>query len=438
MYLKKITDRDIRGKGVVGMADTPNLSPEEMQRKVEEILRDVVIPTMNENADKTVSKEDLRKFSYEAGIGDMYAGYYDKNYDGSVNMADNGIFEYTDSGEGNILTSSLENLTPVNGKFKCAKSRTAEKFIVKAPGKTGAEYRVKNGEESGKNLISQCWYTFVLDNRSKTLNFTGGEAGRRPGVYSNKNLTASPQNGDIWVKTDKKIKKVIFSAYGDKGKTQPGSEGDCIVFFNPGLPGVNPEVSLTREKRIYIVPTAAYITAGGQVEKSPVAFYKNGWQSPLPALVKNGVVESQTAQIAVAGYEVSGSDYSAGGRKISSTQNGWVFNINENGKFIADVLTRPIELDAVDKITLDISPTIPYGDYTVCAVFLVSSTAGSISYIWPDNYGGMIKTAVVTGDMSTVTMDVKSRSGIGYIGALVGTSGQRRNIGLVINNITLS
>ena len=236
MYLKKITDRDIRGKGVVGMADTPNLSPEEMQRKVEEILRDVVIPTMNENADKTVSKEDLRKFSYEAGIGDMYAGYYDKNYDGSVNMADNGIFEYTDSGEENILTSSLENLTPVNGKFKCAKSRTAEKFIVKAPGKTGAEYRVKNGEERGKNLIARCWYTFVLDNRSKTLNFTGGEAGRRPGVYSNKNLTASPQNGDIWVKTDKKIKKVIFSAYGDKGKTQPGSEGDCIVFFNPGLP----------------------------------------------------------------------------------------------------------------------------------------------------------------------------------------------------------
>ena len=164
------------------------------------------------------------------------------------------------------------------------------------------------------------------------------------------------------------------------------------------------------------------------------------WPSvfPLPALVKNGVVESQTAQIAVAGYEVGGSDYSAGGRKTSSTQNGWVFNINENGKFIADVLTRPIELDAVDKITLDISPTIPYGDYTVCAVFLVSSTAGSISYIWPDNYGGMIKTAVVTGDMSTVTMDVKSRSGIGYIGALVGTSGQRRNIGLVINNITLS
>ena len=158
----------------------------------------------------------------------------------------------------------------------------------------------------------------------------------------------------------------------------------------------------------------------------------------MPALVKNGVVESQTAQIAVAGYEVGGSDYSAGGRKTSSTHNGWAFNINENGKFIADVLTRPIKLDAVDKITLDISPTIPYGDYTVCAVFLVSSTAGSISYIWPDNYGGMIKTAVITGDMSTVTMDVKSRSGTGYIGALVGTSGQRRNIGLVINNITLS
>lgn len=438
MYLKKITNSDIRGKGVVGMADTPNLSPEEMQRKVEEILRDVVIPTMNENADRTVSKEDLRNFSYEAGIGDMYAGYYDKNYDGSVNMADNGIFEYTDSGDEDVLTSSLENSTPVNGRFKCTESRTAEKFTVKAPGKTGTEYRVKNGEERAKNLIAGCWYPFVLDGRNKTLNFTGGEAGRRPGVYSNENLTASPQNGDIWVKTDEKIKKVIFSAYSDSRKTRPGNDGDCVIFFNPGLPGINPEISLTREKKIYITPTAAYITVGGRVEKRPVVFYKNGWQSPLPALVKNGVVESPTAQIAVTGYEIGGSDYSAGGRKVSSTRGGWVFNINENGKFIADVLTRPIELDAVDKITLDISPTIPYGDYTVCTAFLVSSTAGSISYIWPDNYGGMIKTAPITGDMNTVTMDVKNRSGTGYIGILAGTSAQRRNIGLVINNITLS
>ena len=49
----------------------------------------------------------------------------------------------------------------------------------------------------------------------------------------------------------------------------------------------------------------------------------------------------------------------------------------------------------------------------------------TVSYTHLDNYGGMIKTAVITGDMSTVTMDVRSRSGTGYIGALVGTSGQR-------------
>ena len=36
MELRKITDRDLQGYGVIGMADTPNLSAREMQEKVEE------------------------------------------------------------------------------------------------------------------------------------------------------------------------------------------------------------------------------------------------------------------------------------------------------------------------------------------------------------------------------------------------------------------
>ena len=158
----------------------------------------------------------------------------------------------------------------------------------------------------------------------------------------------------------------------------------------------------------------------------------------MPALVKNGVVESQTAQIAVAGYEVGGSDYSAGGRKTSSTHNGWVFNINENGKFIADVLTRPIELDAVDKITLDISPTIPYGDYTVCAgVFGIINgrehklhMAGQLRRNDQNSCRNRGYEHRYNGRKKPERHRVYRRIG-GYIG-------QRRNIGLVINNITLS
>ena len=37
MELKKITEADLQGVGVVGMEDTPNLSALEMQKKVEEV-----------------------------------------------------------------------------------------------------------------------------------------------------------------------------------------------------------------------------------------------------------------------------------------------------------------------------------------------------------------------------------------------------------------
>ena len=47
MEYKKITENDLVGKGVVGQPDTPALSALEMQNKVEEVVRDVVIPHFN-------------------------------------------------------------------------------------------------------------------------------------------------------------------------------------------------------------------------------------------------------------------------------------------------------------------------------------------------------------------------------------------------------
>ena len=47
MKLRKITEADLQGVGVIGMEDTPNLSALEMQKKVEEVVREVVIPAIN-------------------------------------------------------------------------------------------------------------------------------------------------------------------------------------------------------------------------------------------------------------------------------------------------------------------------------------------------------------------------------------------------------
>ena len=87
MALSKITDADLEGKGVCGQADVPGLSASEMQEKVEEIVRSVVIPKFNANADLTCTKEDLAEAQFTAGAvssvfgraGDVFAaaGDYD-------------------------------------------------------------------------------------------------------------------------------------------------------------------------------------------------------------------------------------------------------------------------------------------------------------------------------------------------------------------------
>lgn len=46
--MRKITADDLLGKGVVGLSDTPGLSKEEMQRRFDEIAKEVIIPAFNE------------------------------------------------------------------------------------------------------------------------------------------------------------------------------------------------------------------------------------------------------------------------------------------------------------------------------------------------------------------------------------------------------
>ncbi|MCL2837920.1 MAG: hypothetical protein FWE04_02485 [Oscillospiraceae bacterium] len=51
MKMKRITNADLHGRGVWNQPDTPGLDRLEMQRKVEEIAREVIIPVINDNSD---------------------------------------------------------------------------------------------------------------------------------------------------------------------------------------------------------------------------------------------------------------------------------------------------------------------------------------------------------------------------------------------------
>ena len=59
MAVEIITEADLEGKGVMGQPDVPGLSAAEMQAKIEEIVRSVVIPKVNEIINGYVSDETL-------------------------------------------------------------------------------------------------------------------------------------------------------------------------------------------------------------------------------------------------------------------------------------------------------------------------------------------------------------------------------------------
>lgn len=66
MGLEKIKESDLVGKGVMGQPDVPGLPAAEMQRAVEQIVREIAIPKINEVVEYIVSKiatkEELERF----------------------------------------------------------------------------------------------------------------------------------------------------------------------------------------------------------------------------------------------------------------------------------------------------------------------------------------------------------------------------------------
>lgn len=57
MEFTKITSEDTQNKGVVGLADTPNLTTGEMQKKFDELATDVIIPKFNNLCDELEAAE---------------------------------------------------------------------------------------------------------------------------------------------------------------------------------------------------------------------------------------------------------------------------------------------------------------------------------------------------------------------------------------------
>ena len=73
---RKITDEDLANRGVMGLPDVPGLTTIEMQKKLDEISIDVIIPRFNELIDNTVSASDefSKLNTYNVGDYCIYQG----------------------------------------------------------------------------------------------------------------------------------------------------------------------------------------------------------------------------------------------------------------------------------------------------------------------------------------------------------------------------
>ena len=55
-----VRPEELTGVGVIGLADTPNLTALEMQKKFEETAREVIIPKFNALVDALSAEEDRK------------------------------------------------------------------------------------------------------------------------------------------------------------------------------------------------------------------------------------------------------------------------------------------------------------------------------------------------------------------------------------------
>ena len=69
MAFKKITDADVKGKGNVGRPDTPGVSTAEMQRIMDEIPREVIVPAFNALIDALTDKTSAATLGITAPEG---------------------------------------------------------------------------------------------------------------------------------------------------------------------------------------------------------------------------------------------------------------------------------------------------------------------------------------------------------------------------------
>lgn len=276
--MRKITEHDLAGKGNIGRPDIPGVSTAEMQRILDELSREVIVPAFNELSgqveaavnERYTKEEADRKLNekvFEIGAGDMAKAVYDPGNNG-VNVT---VQPWNCVKSGTVYYLSGFGTT---GRCKIPEAWTSgDTFSVNGnvvPAYCGAD------AVDGDTIVAGRWVLFTYDGTQ--LNFSGG------GGLSNARLaqaTASAAqvlDGQKFYAGSKALQK----------GTMPNN-GAVNAFINPG--------------DTYTVP-AGYHDGSGLVKAATwtkdkylylVIQYQTGYGNPIPeyaaTVVAQGIPE---------------------------------------------------------------------------------------------------------------------------------------------------
>lgn len=233
MAFTKITDGDLKDKGVMGLPDTPGLSTSEMQAKFEQIAREVLVPKFNQLVDELlgpsaasqigakgknrtvqghienlenpheVTAEQVGAYTKDQtekaisdrisqiGSADMTQATYDPNH------RQQDIFAYADSrGVSTYTHTKMDNVHHFNGSGTSGRAKmTADVEAGDTVMLDGKEVPAYVGAETfadalaGESVTGR-WLTFTQDGTQ--INFNGGG-----GLSNTKLALATADTGDV-------------------------------------------------------------------------------------------------------------------------------------------------------------------------------------------------------------------------------------------------
>ena len=155
---RKITDEDLANRGVMGLPDVPGLTAIEMQKKLEEIPREVIIPRYNELVDSVadICEEFSKLSTYD--VGD-YCIYENVLYKCTTAITTEGEWDATKWKATSIdkelkeISSYTENKDVISDKYDSSKTYSVGDYCIY----NDTLYKCKTQITSAEEFDSSKW-----------------------------------------------------------------------------------------------------------------------------------------------------------------------------------------------------------------------------------------------------------------------------------------